>query len=356
MTALEPITVGDLTIVEAHHKVLSEDEVVAFNTFSNVMGFESHPEDPRTPVDLTRVELKEMPDFIFERLFWALDRDGAIAGISLAAWQLIEENRHAATLLVQVRPDMRRRGLAKALLRPAVDVITAEGRALALGWTSERVPAGEAFAKRIGAQAVSAIHTNRLMLEEVDRELIRKWIDDGPIRAEGYSLVAIDERYPDDVIDQVAKVYDVMNTAPRDDMDLEDVHHTPEQLREWERTRESAGTTRWSLFARHDASAELVGLSEIYYNPASPETMFQGDTGVDPGHRGHAIGKWMKAKMIERILAERPEIVDIRTGNADSNDAMLGINGALGFRPYTAQTTWQVPLENLRAYLAGSST
>ena len=147
-----------------------------------------------------------------------------------------------------------------------------------------------------------------------------------------------------------------MNTAPRDDLDMEDEMHTVEMVRQWEASRDAHGTIRWSVFARHDASGELIGLSEIYWNPAEPETMYQGDTGVDPGHRGHALGKWMKAHMIERILAERPNIVDIRTGNADSNDAMLGINHALGFRPYIAQMNWQVPVERVEAYLAGSST
>ena len=60
--------------------------------------------------------------------------------------------------------------------------------------------------------------------------------------------------------------------------------------------------------------------------------------------------------MLERILRERPEAVDVRTGNADSNDAMLGINHALGFKPYIAQANWQVPVEKVKAYLDGART
>ena len=70
-----------------------------------------------------------------------------------------------------------------------------------------------------------------------------------------------------------------------------------------------------------------------------------------PEHRGHALGKWLKAVMLQRILDERPEAVDIRTGNADSNDAMLGINRELGFKPHRAYTTWQVTTEQVRKYL-----
>jgi GNAT superfamily N-acetyltransferase len=193
------------------------------------------------------------------------------------------------------------------------------------------------------------------MLADIDRAMVRSWVVDGPVRAPDYSLVAVDNRYPDDLIDQVAEMYNVMNTAPRDDLDMEDLQHTPEQLRQWESAGEAAGTTRWSLFARHDESARLAGFTEVYWNPAEPNTVYQGNTGVHPDHRGYAIGKWIKAVMIERIFDERRDVEDVRTGNADSNDAMLGINHALGFKPYIAHTQWQVPVERVRAYLEGSS-
>ena len=78
--------------------------------------------------------------------------------------------------------------------------------------------------------------------------------------------------------------------------------------------------------------------------PAYPKVMWVGSTGVRPEHRGHALGKWMKAAMTLRVLAEKPGVDDIRTGNADSNDAMLAINAAMGYRPLLGVTTWELPL------------
>jgi GNAT superfamily N-acetyltransferase len=117
------------------------------------------------------------------------------------------------------------------------------------------------------------------------------------------------------------------------------------------------GTEKWSIFARHDATGELVGFTEVGWNAAQPETVFQWATAVRPDHRGHALGKWLKATMLDRILRDRSGVVDVRTGNADSNDAMLGINHGLGFRPYIADTVWQMSTETARAYVdrAGSS-
>lgn len=70
--------------------------------------------------------------------------------------------------------------------------------------------------------------------------------------------------------------------------------------------------------------------------------MWVGSTGVRPEHRGHALGKWLKAAMTLRVLEERPHVTDIRTSNADSNEAMVGINCAMGYRPLLGTATWEL--------------
>lgn len=55
--------------------------------------------------------------------------------------------------------------------------------------------------------------------------------------------------------------------------------------------------------------------------------------------------------MLEEVLKAKPDVRFIRTGNADSNDAMLKINRDMGFKPYKAVTVWQLETEKLAAYL-----
>jgi mycothiol synthase len=352
----DPAVLDELRVFETDYRDLSEDDIIALNTFGNAMAAESHPEDPPEPLHVTRAEVRNTPAVTILREFWLRETDGSIVALGYSWWKDKPHNRHLAYCGVEVRPDRRRRGLAKAILPKVIDAVRAAGRSRIIGWTSERVPSGETFARRVGAEPGSAVHTNRLLLARVDRDLVRRWISEGPTRADAYELIAIDGPFPDDLVEQIARVYDVMNTAPRDALDVEDEEHTVEEIRQRERQGVAVGTERWSIFARHVASGELVGLTEVYWNPAQPDTIFQGDTGVHPEHRGHALGKWMKAVMLERVFADRPDVVDIRTGNADSNDAMLGINQALGFEPYIAQMNWQVPVERVLAYLEGSST
>ncbi len=59
--------------------------------------------------------------------------------------------------------------------------------------------------------------------------------------------------------------------------------------------------------------------------------------------------------MLDRIVTGRPEAKFVRTGNADSNAAMLGINHALGFQPYISRALWQLDTDKALAYLAERS-
>jgi GNAT superfamily N-acetyltransferase len=225
-------------------------------------------------------------------------------------------------------------------------------KSLLIGSTTDRVPGGGAFAERIGAEAGLQAHTNRLVLADVDRDMVQRWVDEGPQRAPGYTLTGFDGRCPDDLVADVVDVLHVMNDAPRDKLQLEDEKLTVEQFRAQEQMGLATGLEPWWLFARHDETGRLAGLSDVAWRADRPDTVYQGNTGVRPEHRGHALGKWLKAAMLQRIFAERPDAVDIRTGNADSNDAMLGINHALGFAPYIAETAWQVSLDQVRAYVS----
>lgn len=346
--------IGDITIEKIHHKTLSDEDIEALNVFENVMQAESHPGDPPIPVELSGARERNIPDFIVANEFWAREPDGSLAAIGYVYWYDVPENRHAAWPRIEVRPDRRRRGIAREYLRLLLPIVEADERTLLFAYTHDDVDSGSAFARRLGAEVGLRTHTNRLLLAHVDPALVERWIADGPSRAPGYSLLMIDGPYPEEMIEAVAELQDVMNTAPLDDLDQEDRKHTPEIVRQWEDALAAEGTERWVLVARHDETGELAGYTEVMWNPGRPETISQGDTGVLPKHRGHALGKWLKAAMLARILDERPAAMDIRTGNADSNDAMLGINHALGFAPYKAACHWQVGVDKVRDYLSGS--
>lgn len=85
-----------------------------------------------------------------------------------------------------------------------------------MGDTREAVPAGEAFARRIGAGSGQVIFENRLDLRAVDHDLVRSWVEAGPARAPGYHLEFVRGSTPDGLMPSVVAMREmVVNTAPR---------------------------------------------------------------------------------------------------------------------------------------------
>ena len=78
------------------------------------------------------------------------------------------------------------------------------------------------------------------------------------------------------------------------------------------------------------------------YDPKDEHQIWQQGTAVTRAHRGHGLGLWMKAAMLQRILNERPRALYVRTNNANVNTQMLSINTQLGFRPAASTLLWQV--------------
>ena len=106
-----------------------------------------------------------------------------------------------------------------------------------------------------------------------------------------------------------------MNDAPRPEGHGES-RFTVEELRALEDASAAAHQDWWNVGVRHDASGELIGISDLYLPANRPWMAFQGDTGVRPDHRGHGLGAWMKAVNHLRLAAERPSIEWVQTWNA----------------------------------------
>ena len=126
---------------------------------------------------------------------------------------------------------------------------------------------------------------------------------------------------------------------------------TEEQVRDRESWFMQVGIEWWLLLAVHEATGAGAGFTDVTYDPKQPWVIWQQGTGVTREHRGHRLGLWMKAVMLDRILWERPLARYIRTGNANTNAQMLGINTQLGFKVAWQSMLWQLPIADARKAL-----
>ena len=313
------------------------------------------PDVPRHSLEQRLTQVRNLPGGYDGTTIVARDGAGQIVGCADVGVEDREGARRIADVNIRVLPGHRRTGIGRTLLRPAIEAAERYGRNLLTSRTRETVPAGEAFARRIGAGLGQVMLENRLDLHAVDRDLVRSWVEAGPVRAPGYHLTFIIGLTPDQLLPAAAAAYEFLNTAPRDDLQVGDFALTPEQLKEQEQAAAAAGMRRWVCYAVDDATGDFVGLTTISFSPAQHELIRIFNTAVDPAHRGHALGKWLKGAMTQRVLDELPAARWLITRNAASNDAMLSINRQLGFVACVTEKKWQVSTERVRAYLSGQA-
>jgi hypothetical protein len=126
---------------------------------------------------------------------------------------------------------------------------------------------------------------------------------------------------------------------------------TPETMLEqyaWMETRQASH----HVYLTREPDGEISGITDIAFSPLEPDRVSQRFTGVRLTARSRGLGKWLKAAMLEYVRATYPQAEWVTTGNANSNEPMLGINHKLGFRQYRANTTYQISREALEARLA----
>jgi len=312
---------------------------------------ESAPDDPRMPLAGEIASARHPAPDEDGIVLVARDPGGAIQGYASCGWLYLPGWDHVLQTHIAVLPGARRQGLALMLLERAAALAQRRGLRLVTGRTKDDVPAGAAFCAAMQAEKAMVTDENRLDLRGIDRALVDRWLADGPRRAPAYRLLYVAGPTPHELAEEAAAVLNVMNTAPREGLDVGDTRITPEWLSQNDEATSAVGAQRRAYYAVEEKSGRFVGLTDITVRPELPDRVWVGDTAVDPAHRGQGLGKWLKAAITRHVLDDLPEVRWVITWNAGSNEPMLAINRDLGFRAVAVYTTWQLPVDELQALL-----
>lgn len=264
----------------------------------------------------------------------------------------MEENAHLAQAYVAVHPAVRRQGLGRRLFASGVAFAQETGRRLIIVESNSNCPAGGAFLQAAGAEKGLSMDVVQLDLQEANHALLRTWIERAGERATTFEIGCWDGPYPEEALEQVGKVKTAMDEAPMQDLDIEDFKWTPEVLRQLDENMAQRQITRWTFYAREIATGNLVGFTEIFWSPSNPHVGQQGDTGVLNEYKNKGIGRWIKAAMLQKVLAEKPETHYVRTGNATTNEPMRKINQELGFKLFRSTWIWQIEVDQAQKFVA----
>ena len=271
---------------------------------------------------------------------WLVEASGPTPIAVGYCWSNVAGDERVMECDVLVHGDHRRQGIGSRLLRTICGTTAEEGRSLLTWSTFDAAPAGEAFSRRVGGQAARVNRTSELVLADVDWTMVESWAAGSRRRHAGYRVETIEGVFPEDLRADAAVLHHIMNSAPRENLDVGDVIIDEAFVAELDRALVEAGRTRWTVLVRGQSGA-CIGGTEVTFEPAGPPVAHQQNTGIDPGHRGRGLAKWVKAVMLERLRLEAPRVERIRTDNAFSNAAMLAINDRLGFKVISKRIDWQ---------------
>lgn len=328
------------SIEHVTHATMSDAAIRARMDHVNRMHKEELPEDPPFIVEDAVARMRALPS-TWVAHFWLVREGAVVVAQARLDWQELESNREAAGIDITVEPHLRRRGLATRLLALMLDMASAAGRPLLLTGTTNRLTGGKHFLEHFGFEAGYEAHVNQLTIADLDRGLMADWCMAGAARAPDYALELWDGPVPEARLEAFADLANVMNTAPRGDLDIEDTNVTPQMIREGEACAFANGSRRLTTCARHVPTGELAGYTEFYWNPKRAAIVGQAATGVRQTHRNQGLGRWLKAANILAMQGENHEARFVRTGNADSNAPMLAINRRMGFVPFMTDIGWQ---------------
>lgn len=272
----------------------------------------------------------------------AFDEGQAVA---IGHLELTRDPANATLAMVEITPV--RRDASRVVLGELLRVARADGRTSVIAW-GDCTPEANAFWTGLGAELRFTEQESDLDMASVDAEMMGRWIDAAP---DGIDLVHRAGRCPEEHIHALVATANAMNDAPTDDLEIEDAVFDAAILRADFDARDACGIDYLGILAI-GADGSVAGATEVFVNRFRPAFAWQWNTVVLPAYRGQGIGRWMKAAMWQRLRADAPEMATLRTGNAESNAAMLAINNEMGFQPSHLMGCWQADLATLASSLS----
>jgi GNAT superfamily N-acetyltransferase len=259
------------------------------------------------------------------------------------------DNLENASIGPSVLPSHRGRGIGRALYEHAVAFVRERGRRRVFAFTVTTLPGGQprdpgptAFAEAVGMHSALQEVRRRLDVSTVDWAALDNVLARAHAEAAGYSIVRWRNVVPEEHVAGVAALdSDFLNEAPIGDLVLEAEKVDATRIRAVEKAREQYGRTVVATTAVHDATGQVVALSDLVRDAERVEHTGQGITLVHPAHRGHRLGLLTKIENLRYALGELPGMRYIDTWNAGVNAHMIAINEQMGFRPVDAWHNWQ---------------
>ncbi|MFT3889315.1 MAG: GNAT family N-acetyltransferase [Arachnia sp.] len=310
---------------------------------------------------MTRAELLPhwQPDPDQLHLGWLILDDGEPIGRAGVEVPLAEGSR-SAYWQVELLSAHWGRGIGTAALPLLEETARAHGRTLLQSWAQHTEPedgdAVERVAAPTGFGSVPSDHVTRFYLRhgyelgQIERKsgltlsgsrpLLERMLAEAT--PAGYSLVSWTLPTPPEYVDGYARMKNRMSTdVPSGEMEFDEETWDAARVERHDQRWLDGGHTMLITAARHDATGELAGYTELAIGEDKAGHSRQEDTLVLAEHRGKRLGQWLKCANLLAWQDIAPLSDRVITFNAEENRHMLNVNEAMGFRPLAYIGAWK---------------
>ncbi|MCE7003739.1 GNAT family N-acetyltransferase [Kibdelosporangium philippinense] len=271
------------------------------------------------------------------RLAWlASDTAGVPVGSAFLRMFTAAGQNHLAELSLTVHPASRRNGIGARLLHAAVAAAREDGRRSVVTQAQADSP-GDHFLLAQGLRRVLTLTYARLRLADADVAKITEQPHPG------YRLMSWNGTVPDELADTFAASRRAMDDMPMDETDYGTVTWDVARVRAAAEAISKRGDLLHTVVAVDESDGSIAGFTELVVPGDGKGDGQHYGTGVLPEHRGHGLGRWMKAEAIRQAQQRYPDLDGLLTDTAASNVHMRHVNDSLGYVP--THTTYEYQLD-----------
>ncbi len=264
------------------------------------------------------------------RLAWLASDAGSVPlGTAFLRLFTDPDRAHLAELDLHVHPAERRGGVGSRLLAAAVAAARDDARRRLVAGAEDGSP-GARFLTARGFRTVLTLRFCRLALVEVDTAALAGIVGRPH---PGYRLESWEGTVPDALAATFAASRRAMDDMPAGDADPARVTWDVDRVRAAAKAVAERGDLLHTVVAVDVRDGAIAGFTELVIPGDGTGDGRHYGTGVLPEHRGHGLGRWMKAESIRQARGRHPDLGALLTDTADGNTHMRRINDGLGYRP-----------------------
>ena len=314
---------------------------------------ELRPGEPVPSHEQQRLSLSRIPELRDQVVFWLIYNDNAkVVGYCTLAHPKPENPDYEANKdRIYVEPVVlapyRRQGVGTQLL-PLIVKYAQKVGASWVEWDTE-FTSGFRFSEKLGASVAGQQRTNRLAVEQVDWDMMQRWVDAGRSKNPQAELLHILTLPEPSLLEPICDlVTDINRNQPKDDVEGISYTLTPEEFMNNARRQKEDRIERVILCTR-EPDGTLSGMTDMFYNEAKPTHVNIRITGVRREFQNRGLGKWLKAAMMLDLRERNPVVRFVDTDNFNTNAPMLSINDRMGFKLFEQYVFYKIRVDDLAA-------